>query len=173
MCNCVEAAHKQTESIRINDSHLTLICFILPLVILILFQCWLPGLTIGKFLSTDMLKTQVASLKTSTCVSCLAASVSRQTSSNTWKSQHYEYIFLPVSIPSRRPPPNCTVSFQNQLPITLSWKAAPTQSLFVSDSFLSLCAHVRTVLDPVCLCVLCVCSVLIGAGTRGNDNGSV
>lgn len=111
--------------------------------------------TVGEFLSTDMLKTQVASLKTSTCVSCLAASVPRQTGSNTWKSERYEYIFLPFSTSSRDPPPNHAKSFQNQLPITLSWKAAATQSLFVSDSFLSLCARVRTVLDLVRLWLCC------------------
>lgn len=120
-----------------------------------------------------MLKTRVASLKTSTCASCLAASVPRRTSSNTWKHDCLEY----MSYPPHFPPTNLshTVSLQNELfPVRFPWKAMATQTLFVSDCFLSLCAHVRTLLDLVCLwlCVL-VYSVLIVAGTWGNEHGSV
>lgn len=119
---------------------------------------------LGRFPFTDMLKTQVASLKTSTCTSCLAATVPRHTSSNTWKSECYEYIFYPPRLPPAILSP--TVSLQNQLFLLHSpEKATATQTLFVSDCFLSLCAHVRTVLDLVCLwlCVLvyalCLCRI--------------
>lgn len=80
---------------------------------------------------------------------------------------------LPSSFPSHYPLPH-RLPTKWTLPITLPWKATATQTLFVSDCFLSLCAHVRTLLDLVCLwlCVL-VYSVLIVAGTWGNEHGSV
>lgn len=76
---CETARHRKRQSIRIKDSYHTLIRFILPLVILILFQCQHSGYYIGRFSFNDMLKTQVAS----TCASCLPASVPKLTSSNT------------------------------------------------------------------------------------------
>lgn len=72
--------------------------------------------------------------------------------------------FLPSSTPSCYPLPH-RLPPKSTLPIMRPWKATATQSLFVSDCFLSLCAYVRTVLDPVFLwlrvlvCIVCLCCI--------------
>lgn len=102
------------------------------------------NISYNKFPSSDMLKTPVASLKTSSCVSCLAASVARQTSSNAFEIWVQQKYFLLASLPQHHPP-------KSVLPIMISWKSTATQNLFES-----LCAQVRTLLDFACLwsCVL-------------------
>lgn len=105
-----------------------------------------------------MLKTQVASLKTSTCASCLAASVS-DTRVQTHRNRSSTDIFftlldsLPLSSPSPSP---SKINSSYNAPLTNS---SSTKSVY--DCFLSLCAHVRTALDIVCLwlCVVCLCCI--------------
>lgn len=97
------------------------------------------NISYNKFPSSDMLKTPVASLKTSSCVSCLAASVARQTSSNAFEIWVQQKYFLLASLPQHHPP-------KSVLPIMISWKSLCE----------ALCAQVRTLLDFACLwsCVL-------------------
>lgn len=136
-----QALQKQADCLITTDSHLTLLRSILALILLISFHCralWI-FLFGGKFPSSDMLKTPVASLKTSSCVSCLAASVARQTSSNAFEIWVQQKYFLLASLPQHHPP-------KSVLPIMISWKSLCE----------ALCAQVRTLLDFACLwsCVL-------------------
>lgn len=140
-----QALQKQADCLITTDSHLTLLRSILALILLISFHCralWI-FLFGGKFPSSDMLKTPVASLKTSSCVSCLAASVARQTSSNAFEIWVQQKYFLLASLPQHHPP-------KSVLPIMISWKSTAAQNLFVCSSKN---AFRFCVLVIVCACV--------------------
>lgn len=131
---------------------------------------------LGDLLSLTCCKTRGALLKTSTCTSCLAASVPRHTSSNTGKSELYEYIFYPPRLSPAIL--SHTVSLQNQLLLLYSpEKQQQTKSvckwLFLIYVFIWEQCWILWVCDCVCSCILYVCAVLIATGTQGNKDGSV